>query len=141
MLSTEPSRKNLNLNLEYRMSAVLFWIYLGVFSFHGNHQGDVNTNHRPIGIEMQTEQGRYGILSFRNTNFDDSITVYRRLWVDDKTFDLNAIAGVVTGYADNPMPYILPVVTFTSRSISADLSCVPNGDDSINCAINLRWKI
>ena len=112
-------------------------LYVGLFTFHGNSYG-ANSVHTPVGIEIQYEDHGYGILHFSNSFGDPSATAYITGKVKENSIRINYLAGVVQGYTDLMIPYILPVVSARYGNLSSDLSCMPNANNHVNCAITFK---
>jgi len=117
------------------------WLFVGLFSFHGNNSGDVNSRHCPVGIQIETEYLDYGYVHFVNSFYEQANIIYVSGHTDNRSWRFNYIAGLVDGYSDGLLLAVYPTVSFKYNSIAGDVGCLPNSDNHVNCIATLRIRL
>ena len=123
------------------MKILALWLFVGLFSFHGNNRGDVNDEHDPIGIQIETEYMDYGYVHFVNSFYEQANILYVSGHTDNRSWRFNYIAGIVEGYCNEILPALYPTITFKYDNIAGDIGCLPNSDSNVNCVATLRIRL
>ncbi len=116
------------------------WFYVGVFSYHGG-SNDANYKHNPIGIEYHATERNYGLLLYDNSFYEETILVYTTGKVEDESWRINYMAGLVNGYCDEVLPVLLPFISWRYDSLIGDVGCLPNPQSNLTCVLMLKIKL